>query len=505
MTQYGHERVKRGIINFLVGKGVSAVSGFFAMLLVVHGLSIADFAAYSVVVALVEVFNAITGFGFTHIILRYVPELYANSRFHTLRATLSFLFGVRTIILIVALGTVWFFSHRVSAWIGLEHFIPEFQAFLVVVGFRSSNQFLTQILESTLHQGVVQSANSLVNIGRCIGMVWLGSEASVNLLNVVWLEAFCEVLSTIVMLAGIFSVIWLNRSNPDDTHSHWYQSNRQQLIRFATFAYLQHLATLPFGGTINRLVGGAMLGEQAMATFGFAQSLYEYVKRYLPTQLLIGLIRPVIVARYTTTGSFSSVAKLCEQFYQVNFALLAGLLAIFWVDGESIMTVISAGKYAESGTSAMILCALLMFIVFETQRLVLELLAQMVEHYEVMVLSNLILSFSVFGGIAAIPWLGAIAFPLANSLAIFLTNIWVMFQLSSLGYPYQHDWRATFYTLLIFLLTIAVGKLCQYAGYDWIVTLPITMVWFILLFLRLKWEPSLGLIKDLIGKKLNQE
>lgn len=40
-------------------------------------------------------------------------------------------------------------------------------------------------------------------------------------------------------------------------------------------AYLQHLAILPYGGNMNRLVGGNLFGDLVMASFGFAQSLYE--------------------------------------------------------------------------------------------------------------------------------------------------------------------------------------------------------------------------------------
>lgn len=503
VARYGHERVKRGLMHFFIGKSVSAIGGFFAMLLVVHGLSIGDFAKYSVLVALVEVFTAVSGFGLSHVILRFVPELYASYQASALRSIILLTFIFRSVLLVSMLGAVWFISGIVSSWIGLGSAVPAFEAFLVVVAFRTTNQFLSQILESTLHQGLAQTAFSVIAIGRLLGMLWLVNNDTVALIDVIWLEAFCEVIAMIVMLAGIFSVLWAKRSHGDmaEPEDAWHKTNRKQLIRFATSAYLQHLATLPFGGNTNRLVGGAMFGEQLMARFGFAQSLYEYIKRYLPTQLLVGLIRPVVVARFTGTRSFSTAADLCEQSLQVNFVLLAGMLAVLLVDGRELLMFISAGKYGASGISVVILCILLAFLALETQRLVLEVLAQMVNHYEIMIPSNVFLSLSVLGGIAAFPVFGAVAFPIANTLALLLANFWVIHRLSTLGFHYRHDWRGTFESLLILAMSAGIGEFSQYQGAHWVAALAITLGVFTLLFLKIKLSPAMHFARELIGNK----
>jgi len=489
-------------MHFVIGKSVSAIGGFFAMLLVVHGLSIGDFAKYSVLVALVEVFTAVSSLGLSHVILRYVPELYASYQASALRSVILLTFGFRSIVLVSALGIAWFLSNIVSSWVGLGGAVLAFEAFLVVVAFRSTNQFLSQILESTLHQGIAQAAFSAIAIGRCIGMLWLLNTDSTSLIDVIWLEALCEVIATAIMLAGIFFVLWATHSHGDVVaEDDWHKTNRSQLIKFATSAYLQHLATLPFGGNTNRLVGGAMFSDQLMARFGFAQSLYEYIKRYLPTQLLVGLIRPIVVARYTTTRNFSAAADLCEQSLQVNFVLLAGILSVLLVVGRELLMFISSGKYGASGISVMILCVLLVFLVLETQRLVLEVLAQTVDHYEIMIPSNAFLSLSVLGAIAAFPVMGAVAFPIANTLALLLANFWVIHRLASMGFHYQHDWRGTFESLLILALSAGLGEFSQYAGAHWLVALAITMGVFTLLFMKIKFPSAMRFARELIGKK----
>jgi O-antigen/teichoic acid export membrane protein len=499
IARYGNDRVKRGLLHFFVGKSVSALGGLLAMLLVVHALPIADFARYSILIGLVEIFTGISGLGLSHVILRYVPELYASYQTSALRAVVLATFSLRTLVLVFALGLAWIFSDSASSLIGLNEALGAFEAFLLVVALRSTNQYLSQILESTLHQGKVQAAFSFIAIGRCVGMLWLISNDSANLTNVILLEAVCEFGAMLMMLNGIFATLWVRKPSEAAVDNDWHNTNRKQVIRFAASAYLQHLATLPFGGNTNRLVGGSMFSDQVMARFGFAQSLYEYVKRYLPTQLLIGMIRPVVVARFTSTRDFSAASALCERSLQVNLALLAGLIAVLLVDGRELLLFISAGKYGASGLSVMIFVALLVLLIFETQRVVLELLSQMVEHYEILIPSNVFLGFSVFGAVAAFPLMGPVAFPIANVVAIFLANLWVIHRLASLGFHYQHDWKATLQSLLILIVSAGAGILSKYFGLHWIGALLVTLSVFALCFWKLKFALTVDFARELIG------
>ena len=81
---------------------------------------------------------------------------------------------------------------------------------------------------------------------------------------------------------------------------------------------------LPYGGNTNRLVAGHMLAAPAVASYGFAQSLYEYLKRYLPAQLMVGLIRPVVVARWARERSFPAIAEISSQVVLINVLLIGG-------------------------------------------------------------------------------------------------------------------------------------------------------------------------------------
>lgn len=496
IARYGNERVKRGIQHFFLGKGISALAGFGAILLVVRNLSIADFAKYSVLIALVEVFTAIAGFGLVHLILRYVPELYSKYQTTLLKKLVVIATSLRTFLLLVLLGAGWYFSDTISGLIGLSEAVVAFECFLLVVAFRSTSHFLSQILESTLHQGITQTAFSVTAIGRYLGLWWLSHHHTINLVDVIVLEAICDAFACLFLLIGVISTLMEKRTD-EQMMTETYDRKNEHMMRFAITAYLQHLATLPFGGNTNRLIGGAMFGEKIMANFGFAQSLYEFAKRYLPTQLLIGVIRPIVVARYSTTKDFSVAAKLCEQSLQFNLALLSGGLAVLFVSGAELLYFISKGKYA--GESLIILTALIFFLALETQRLILEVMAQTVERYDILIPSNIFLSVSIIFGIVGYKFIGAIAFPLANAGALILSNFWIIKKLASLGYRYQHDWMGTLTSLFILLVSTAIGWLFKLAGLHWIGVMIMTILVYAGLLYRFKLKFLVTFVKDLIG------
>lgn len=173
MNVYGRDRVRRGLQHFLIGKIVSAVAGFIAMVLVVRALPVPEFAAYSVLVALIEVFTALSGMGLSHVILRYVPELFNAGRLASLRQVVAVALGLRSAVLVGLLLLTLLLAQPLADLLGLADMVSAFRLFLLVVGLRSTSHFLSQILESTLNQGISQLGFSASAVARCVGMFWL--------------------------------------------------------------------------------------------------------------------------------------------------------------------------------------------------------------------------------------------------------------------------------------------------------------------------------------------
>ncbi|WP_140625949.1 beta-1,6-N-acetylglucosaminyltransferase [Methylibium rhizosphaerae] len=499
-SRYSGERVRRGIVHFLLGKGVSAVCGFLAMVLVVRALSLQAFADYTVLVALVELATALSGLGLGHVLLRYVPELYEKQYRLSLRRLVWGAIGMRTVAMVLLAVVLHGASSGLAQLVGIAGGGAVVSAFLAVVVLRSTGHFFSQVLESTLHQGISQTGFSLAALLRMVGMAWLMQRGGeVSLIDVIYVEAAADAACMLVLAAGLVKVLYEKAAATESAaDGRWMQGRLRAMVRFAAAGYVQHLAILPYGGNTNRLVAGHMLSAPAVANYGFAQSLYEYLKRYLPAQLMVGLIRPVIVARWARERSFPAIAEVSSQVVLINVLLVGGVLAVLAVAGRESLAVISGGKYA--GESLAVLLGLCVVLLLETQRQQIEVLVQTVERYEDLIPSNALVAASVLGAVLLLPALGALAFPVANACGLIAGNRWVVSRLRQRGYDYRHDWRGSMLVGVAGAVSVAGGWLLRMAGVHWAAAaLLVALVFTLLAWVML--GPSLrAFAQDLAGR-----
>lgn len=502
--RYGAQRIKRGLTHFLTGKGISSIAGFLAVILLVRLLPIESFAAYSVLTAFVELITAVSGFGMAHLMVRYVPELYAKHYQVALRSLIVRSTVIRTFILFAVVGLGLAVAGPMAPAIGLGSQIDAFKVFLIVVILRCSTHFLSQILESTLHQGITQFAFSATALVRLVGMAILTYQGNADLETVIWVEAIADLISLLIVSYGIIKVIILSKAvkaAPSDDRN-WISKNTRSLFAFAAQGYLQHLAILPYGGHTNRLVGGHMLATGALANYGFSQTLYEYVKRYLPAQLLVGLIRPVVVSRYVARNDFSVAARLCGYVLQINILIMGLGFALLLVSGSDLLSFISNGKY---GTDAKwLLLALMVVLLLETQRQQLELLVQTIGKYQILIPSNILLSSSVLLAIATVPAFGAIAFPVANIFGLLLSNEWVRRRMLKEAGDFRLDWFEASITLTITLIAVLTGLLLQKFGGHWIGSMFSTASCYVILSYLTRKKMVMNFVRDITSKHNTQ-
>lgn len=474
-NRYGSDRIRKGLLHFIFGKGFSAIASLVAMILVVRALSPAEFAAYSVLIALVETVGALSGIGIPQIIQRYVPDLYQKRHDHSLRRLIVVAVGVRLSVLLALTLALHALAAQLAPALGIEAFVPELQLFMALVLFRAMAAFLSQILDSTLHQGSAQFAFMAASVVRLLGMSILTMQGEATLAKVIAVEAATDLLCALLMFYGIVRQILLQpRVAQADSVDPGLTARARNILGFGASGYLQHLSILPYGSHTNRLIGGSMLATAAMASFGFAQALVIYLKNYLPAQLIAGLIRPILIARYSQTGDFSAAARLCQQSLKINILLLGFVFVGALVAGQQVFLVVSAGKYGMSALTVFL--GLVVVLILETQRQQLDLLSMTVERYAQLIPSNLLLSSSALLAILLIPVLGAIAFPVANGAGLVVSNGFVQSRLHRAGYQFRHDWLFTARVSATVLLSSVVGIGLQSFGLVWWLALVLAML-----------------------------
>ena len=169
---------------------------------------------------------------------------------------------------------------------------------------------------------------------------------------------------------------------------------------------------MPFSGVVNRLVIGSQMPTAQVALFGFGQSIFDLMQRYLPAQLFNGMVRPVMAARFSVSHHFEEVQVICNGALKINLLLIGLAATVFAAGGSDMLLWITRGKYGEQAVELLLLmCAL---VALESWRHVLDQLSHTVERYGFLVFSNGVLGASLLGGLALLPAMGIFALPAAN-------------------------------------------------------------------------------------------
>lgn len=434
---YSARRIAAGMKHFLMGKALTSVAGVGALFLIVQNLPVKEFAAYSVLLGLTEVLLTLTSVGTGQILTRFVPEIFNLRYLWALRRVIGYALGLRLALILLTVVALIIFPLWLADWLSLTDWLVELQMYLLVVLFRTASNSEFQVLEAMLEQKRGQSAFAAVTVGKFLCVIALVMTGHMNLFNLILIEVINEALGALLMTWGVYRATHASVGGVADIgiQREWLRNNFRRMIDFGVKGHVQGLIILPYGGVVNRLVAGNQFPPFQVALFGFAQSIFDQLQRYLPAQLFNGMIRPVMAARFSANGSFKEAETVANAAMTINLVLIGLATTVFAAGGGDIYLWLSKGKYgADAAGLILIMC---LAIALESWRHTLENLAHTVERYGFLVFSNTFLGLSLLLGVALAPTFGIIALPAANCIGLVVANMMVIYWLGRTGYPYE--------------------------------------------------------------------
>lgn len=436
---YGASRIKRGLAFLVAGKLLTSVAGIGTFVLLVRVLPVEEFAVYSVLFGLVDLVAAISSVGILHVVSRYVPEVYSR-HFHTsLRRLVFGTLVMRLAILGVLLLVLHTNADLFGGAIGLEGWSWALRAYLFVVLTRVLAFTLFSALESMLHQAIAQMGFTLVTVSRFVILAVLAGNGMLDLQTVIVVEVVTDLLGSAVMFIGLVQV--LPRSGTPvgidaDEDRAWVGRNTGRMVDFGLKGYVQHMLLLPFGGPTDRLMVGARLPTADVALFGFGQWVLDLMERYLPATMLIGLIRPVLTARWAAHRDFDEIAFFTNLLLKANLLIIATAVVALAGGGPDMIDFVTGGKYEHAQP---LLFLMLLLVALYSWRNVLDIATHTVERNEPLIWAHTVLIISVVPGFLLLPVLGVYALPLAHVAGIIVAALVLRWRLARFGYVYHHD------------------------------------------------------------------
>lgn len=430
-------RMRGSLYLFGAGKVVAGLIGIGWLLLLVRLLDVSSYGGYVTLVALMEVTLLVTNGGVFAFAQRYVTEARLGHNLHHLPRLVWASIAYRASTLAIAVFVFFLLADDVASALQQPQLNRVITLYGFVILFEGVARYIETIFESLLEQGFAQLCAVFRNGLRLLVVSTLAfSDFDVSLLRVIQVELLCAASGSLLSIALISRTLFLVRRAADaQGDDKPFSLNR--LASFAIPLYLAQCITQLYSPDAIKLVVSRMLGVAEAAAFGFAHAVSFVLNRYLPANLLLGLIRPMLVARRASAENDNQLRFVGNLILKINLFFLAPVIAFLSVCGDSLSFILSGGKFPNAGA---LLFALTLLLVLLGLHVVLSMLATAIEDRKAVLLGTVSSVPGVLIGVFLAQIIGAFAMVVGLWISEILYCTCTWFLLKRAGFLFPIDW-----------------------------------------------------------------
>jgi O-antigen/teichoic acid export membrane protein len=466
---YSLGAARRSLVHFAFGKLLSAGLGISFLLLTVRVMERSDYGRYVAVLAMIEIFYLLTGLGLSTMAQRYVAEYRVHAPASEFLAFLRRALQQRLLLSLGFALMVWLLWHPLMALtgMGLDDEWRTWVAVWLVAG--AGVAFMEEIMGALLLQAYSQGlgvARNLIKLGGVALVLWLGHHVTLDV--VIKLEVSLALAAWVS--AELLVRRWAKHSPSSPQAKPGFSAPRMHAVSMRFYA-AQMLGTA-YGPNTVKLLVTRVLGVIQTAPLGFALSITDMLRNYMPAHLLAGWIRPILVARYVAQRDLGELSRIVNLVLKLNLLGLLPAAAVFAVLGDPLIAWLTAGKFhALSG----ILTVLVALVVVQSVHLLLSMVTLTLEQPGVSLRATIAAAFTLPAQLFLMHQMGLMGAAIGLVLAelVWVLSAWWM--LRRRGFALQFDGVGTF------KLVLAAGITALLA---WVLTLTVpTLAWWITLLL----------------------
>ncbi len=434
-ADYSLQRARKSLKFFMLGKLLSAVMGFSALLLSVRVLPSRELGLLLAVLALVELFYLISGFGLSTVAQRYVaqyrtaflPGQFARFMWQILLQRTGY--SVSLVVLLAALSP-WLLPVMGMTWSLSQGILV---GILLVLG--AQLRFIDEIFGSLLYQGQIQASVFVRNAVKLLAfaMLYFVLQQDISFGQALWLELIATALALLWYVTVLLREFYLPAVKIQDGNGLRQEAERTTSWQFFVVQCLGQV----YGNNMQVLLTTRLLGLTSAAFMGFAQALAETIRNYLPAQLLLNWVRPLMVTQFVAKRDYSVLVANANLILKINLLFIVPGTLVTLLYGAVLDPILGGGRFP--GLHLM-LALFLVLLGLQTMHLVLSLVTLIIERGR----NNLWATLLACAGLPLAFVLGPIwgVSGMVMTLCISET-IWcgaTLFLLRRDGFTFQLDW-----------------------------------------------------------------
>lgn len=436
---YSISRMRSSLYAFAAGKIVSGAIGVVWLVGIVRMLAVSDYAAYITLIALLEITLLVSNAGVYPFAQRYITEARLPQNLDQLPRLVWQSIAYRVVTLAVAGAVLSVFASPLANWLGQPLVALGLALYIFVIAFEGTARYIELVFESLLEQGWAQ-LTAVIRNGMRLALVYYvwATQGEVALIALVQLEATTTGLGLALgLIAMRIALARYPHAEPATEKPTTFGLGR--VWRFSAPLYLAQCLTQVYSPDTVKLFVSRVLGATEVAVFGFAHSFSYFLQRYLPASLLIGLIRPMLVARKAASGSDDDLFLAGNLILKINLFLLLPVAALFAVQGREFSQLVSGGKYEDAGP---LLFMLTLLLVLQGLHVVLSVLATAIENRSAVLGGTLVSMPGVLIGLLLAERMGAPAMAAGLWVSEAAWCAFTLYLLRRSGFRFTPDWQS---------------------------------------------------------------
>ncbi len=394
---YGAARVARQARWFMVAKAGVAVIALGWQFALVRGLTIDEYASFTIFLAANGVLVFLTLFGLDRVLYRHVPPLRERSQWREIGLLLLAFAVVRLACIAILMAVLWYGANvLLPAQIRAEvqHLPWQYLLFSFATGCTDSLSTFINSLGQQGRQAILVMVSTLLRFVLVAAAVWhdaLGLDVALNvMLGTEWLLAAA-------LLAVLLRELNAIRAAAPASGPLVWGFKRASLIRDSLSTQLTYMVGLPFRGALLRLIVGAIAPPVVTASFGFFQALSDRAYQFMPVFLMKGMLEPAMASDFSQRGDLERIRIVLRLLLRINYLILALGVALLLGCGAELIDWVTHGRYGgQIALAVLILLQLGAMTLGETLWMGLNPIGRIANHNRVW----LYVSLLCYGGVA---------------------------------------------------------------------------------------------------------
>lgn len=348
------QRVKKGLLQMVIGRPLSAICGLLVLIFLSRYLTKNDYGLYFTVWAVTELVILASNLGLFNAAYRYISSKELTNGGLLVEGPVWHFTILRFIFLSMAAVVVAKLSIYIPDELINRSAINKYGIYLsAIIIAEGMARYIETLFDSMLCQGMSQFTLIGRTCLRLLLLLWaIFISKKVDIDTVLTIEVVVTAtgaVTSLVLLLYIYVRSYILYKKDTTIEAQPFPAV-SRMMKFVLPAYLAQMIALAYSPDMLKLILGGAAGNEALAIFGFAFSLAAVIQRYMPANLLGGIFRPSFVAASKSDDGGKTLGVILSLSMKANVIFVLPAVAFCYFGADALLSVVSDGNYTNIGS-----------------------------------------------------------------------------------------------------------------------------------------------------------